>query len=500
MSIEAVTIGWIALPLFLGFVIYLLPPFSRVLSALIAIASLAYALFQIFALVPTTLTFVGDFGVTLALDSLSGYFILTNAIVTMAVILYSWSSEKTAFFFAQVAFLHGSMNAVFICADFMSLYVALEVIGISAFLLIAYPRSDRTIWLGLRYLFISNTAMLFYLLGAVQVYRANQSFAFAGIENAPAEAIALIFLGLLSKGGVFVSGLWLPQTHAGAETSVSALLSGVVVKTGVFPLIRCAALLEEMGPVLQLLGLSTAILGTTCAIVERDTKRTLAWSTVSQMGFLLIAPPIAGLYALGHGLAKAALFLTAGNLPSRQFAELRRQPIARSRWIVMAIAGLSICGFPLLVGFGAKSLALKGLSGWIEIVANVAAVGTAVVFAKFIFLPFAKQSVNQQAATQQSATGQAATGQTTQPATGYWAAIALLISTLILASALEPNVYVLSSMVKAVLTLAAGWLLYGLLSARLSTGQLVLAASERLDNIIGTMILMLLFLFWWVVP
>lgn len=481
MTIEAITIIWIALPLFLGFVIYLQPPLARIFASVIAIASLAYSLFQIFSLTPTTLTFVDSFGVTLAIDSLSGYFVLTNAIVTMAVILYSWESDKTAFFFAQIAFLHGSMNAVFICADFMSLYVALEVIGISAFLLIAYPRSDRTIWLGLRYLLISNTAMLFYLLGAVQVYRANQSFAFEGIVNAPAEAIALIFLGLLSKGGVFISGLWLPQTHAGAESAVSAMLSGVVVKTGVFPLIRCAYLLEEMGPVLQLLGIGTAVLGTSCAIFEQDTKRTLAWSTVSQMGFLLMAPPIAGLYALGHGLAKATLFLTAGSLPSRQFAALKRQPIARSHWAVMAIAGLSICGFPLLVGFGAKTIALKALSGWIAIAANAAAVGTAIVFAKFIFLPFEKRQAPM--------------------ATGYWGAIALLISASILASALAPTVYTAANIFKALLTLAAGWLIYGLLSPRLATDRLTLsAAPERLDNIIGTMILMLFFLFWWIVP
>ncbi|MFK8183818.1 MAG: cation:proton antiporter [Phormidesmis sp.] len=488
-AMEAITIVWIALPLFLGFVIYLLPPFSRVLAAVVAIASFTYGLWQIFSTTPLSLTFVDSFGVTLSIDSLSGYFVLTNAIVTMAVICYSWTSAKTAFFFAQVAFLHGSMNAVFICADFMSLYVALEVIGIAAFLLIVYPRSERTIWIGLRYLFISNTAMLFYLMGAVQVYRANQSFAFTGIENAPAEAIALIFLGLLSKGGLFVSGLWLPQTHAESETAVSALLSGVVVKTGVFPLVRCALLLQDVTPMvsmLQLFSVATAVLGTSCAIFEKDTKRMLAWSSLSQMGFILVAPAMAGIYALGHGLAKSALFLTAGNLPSRQFAELRQQPIARSLWLVALIAGLSICGFPLLVGFGAKSLALKSLEGGTAIALNIAAVGTAIAFAKFIFLPFSKDLKS-------------------NLSNGFWAAMALLLVALVTTSALSPDtlssVYTATSIFKALITVAAGGVLYTLFYPRLATERLALPVGpERLDNIMGAMVLMLLFLFWWIVP
>ena len=130
--------------------------------------------------------------------------------------------------------LHGCVNAVFVCADLISLYVALEVIGIAVFLLIAYPRTDRSIWIALRYLFVSNTAMLFYLLGAALVYQHSRSFAFTALQTAPMDAIALLFVGLLTKGGIFISGLWLPLTHSESETPVSALLSGVVVKSGIF--------------------------------------------------------------------------------------------------------------------------------------------------------------------------------------------------------------------------------------------------------------------------
>ncbi len=242
---STITIAWIALPLFLGFVIYLLPKFDKYLALCMAFASAGYGMQLFVTQSPLTLQLLDNFGVILTVDQLSGYFILTNALVTAAVILYCWHSDKTAFFYAQLIILHGSVNAAFVCSDLISLYVALEVSGIAAFLLIAYPRTDRSIWVGLRYLFISNVAMLFYLVGAVLVYQAHHSFSFAGLRVAPPEALALIFLGLLTKGGIFVSGLWLPLTHSESETPVSAMLSGVVVKAGVYPLVRCALMVEE---------------------------------------------------------------------------------------------------------------------------------------------------------------------------------------------------------------------------------------------------------------
>ena len=205
-----ITVAWMALGFFVGFVIYLLPKLDRFLSLAVALVSLAYAVWVFVQVSPLEIQLLDNFGVTLAVDQFSGFFILTNALVTAAVIIYCWETDKKPFFYMQLVILHSSVNATFICADFISLYVALEVIGVAAFLLIAYPRTNRSIWVGLRYLFVSNTAMLFYLVGAVLVYQAHHSFNFAGLRGSPPEAVALIFLGLLAKGGIFVSGLWLP--------------------------------------------------------------------------------------------------------------------------------------------------------------------------------------------------------------------------------------------------------------------------------------------------
>ena len=475
------TITWIAASFFVGFVIYLLPKLDRWLALGIALLSACYA-GQIFLInSPLEIQLLDNFGVSLIIDQLSGWFILTNALVTMAVILYCWQTTKTAFFYMQLVFLHGSVNATFICADFISLYVALEVISIAAFLLIAYPRSDRSIWVGLRYLFISNTVMLFYLIGAVLVYQANHSFYYGGLINAPPEAISLIFLGLLAKGGIFISGFWLPLTHSESETPVSAMLSGVVVKAGVFPLVRCALLLPEVDPIVRLFGVATALLGVGYAVFAKDTKRMLAFHTISQLGFVLAAPVVAGFYALTHGLVKSALFLIAGVLPSRNFKQLQHQPIDTGIWIALVIASFSISGFPLLSGFGAKVLTTKNLLPWQVIAMNIAALGTAISFAKFIFLPHQQYS-------------QIETNLTPKVQSGFWWAMVILLGGLVAANGFYYEAYTFKNILKPLATIAVGWLAY-LLIFKKSVIKLP-RAIEQFDHLIGVMSLTLILLFW----
>ncbi|MEM9538509.1 MAG: cation:proton antiporter [Cyanobacteria bacterium P01_E01_bin.42] len=473
---ENLTIAWITLPFFVGFLIYLLPRLDRFLALTTALASIAYG-FTLFARDANfVLTLLDNFGVTLEVDTASGFFILTNAIVTLAVIIYCWDTDKTAFFYTQVLILHGSVNSTFICSDFVSLYVALEVSGIAAFLAITYPRSDRSMWVGLRYLFISNVAMLFYLIGAVLVYKANHSFVFSGLPEAPPEALALIFLGLLGKGGVFVSGCWLPLTHAESETPVSAMLSGVAVKSGIFPLLRCAVVLEEVNPIIRFFGVASALLGVAYGLFGKDTKRILAFSTISQLGFILAAPEVGGFYALTHGLVKSALFLIVGNLPSRNLEELQQKPIATPMWIALAIASFSISGFPLLSGFGAKVLTMKNILEWQAIGMNVAALGTSIMYAKFIFLPHQNQAGGK------------------PKRRGFWIAIAILLIGLIAANVAYYEAYNLENIIKPLVTIALGWLVYYLLLRRFDLK--LPRAIEQFNHLIGAMSLTLLVLFW----
>ncbi len=476
--IQITTIVWIALPFLVGFLIYLWPKLDRWLALGMTLVSVGYSLLLFTNPSPINLKLLDNFGVTLVVDPLSGFFILTNALVTAAVILYCWQPSKSAFFYAQAIILHGSVNAAFVCSDFISLYVALEVISIAAFLLIAYPRTDRSIWIGLRYLFTSNVAMLFYLVGAILVYQTHHSFSFAGLRGAPPEAFALIFLGLLVKGGVFVSGLWLPITHAESMSPVSALMSGMVVKAGIYPLVRCALVLEEFDPMIRILGVSTALLGVFYAVFEKDVKRMLAFHTISQLGFVLAAPEVGGFYALTHGLVKSSLFLIAGNLPSRNLKELQHQPIATDLWIALVIASFSISGFPLLSGFGAKVLTMKNLVPWQVIGMNLAAFGTAVSFAKLIFLPHHTPE------------------KPPERGFSFWAAIGLLLGGLVVANVVYYEAYTLENIIKPLATIGLGWVAYFLIFKRsvLYLPRLL----EQFEHLIGVMSVMLILLFWMV--
>jgi multicomponent Na+:H+ antiporter subunit D len=476
-TLNLLVLSGLMLPFLLGFISYLLPRFDRFFAVFSSVVSGILAMLMILGSAPITLRLLDHFGVSLVLDSLAGFFVLTNALVTLSVIFYVWNRNLSAFFYSQVLILHGSVNAAFACSDFISLYVALEVISIATFLLITYPRTDRSLWVGLRYLFISNVAMLFYLVGAVLVYTTHHSFDFSGLRGSPPEAIALIFLGLLVKGGVFISGLWLPLTHSESETPVSALMSGIVVKAGIFPLVRCALVLEEIDPLVRTFGVATAVLGVGYAVFEKDTKRMLAFHTVSQLGFILAAPEVGGFYALTHGLVKAALFMIVGALPSRDLKFLQSQSLERSLWIALAIASFSISGFPLLSGFGAKILTMKNLQYWQVISMNLAAIGTSISFAKFIFLP------HQQETTKSS---------TLPP--NFWVAIGLLLGGLVVANVVYYEAYTLTNLIKPLATIALGWGLYWLVFRRLAVK--LPRISEQFDHLVGVMSLTLVLIFW----
>ncbi|MBE9196943.1 cation:proton antiporter [Synechocystis sp. LEGE 06083] len=468
--------GIICLSLMAGFSGYLLPATVRFLTLTVCLLTLGLAYLGFTVPDVQSWVLLDSFGVTLQLDALAGYFLLTNALVTLAVLVYCWNTGRSAFFYAQLIILHTSLNSAFLCADFMSLYVALEVVAIAAFCLMTYPREPRIIWLGLRYLLLSNTAMLFYLIGVALVYTSSGSFAFSGLTDAPPEAIALIFLGLLTKGGIFLAGLWLPQTHGEAATPVSAVLSGVVVKAGILPLLRCSMLSDQLLLLVEILGVATAVFGVAYAMLAKDSKRMLAFHTVSQMGFVLAAPVAGGFYALTHGLVKSSLFLLAGNLPSRDFKILKKTPIAAGFWVPLVLASSSIAGFPLLAGFEAKTLTLKGLPPWLAIALNIAAVGTAISFSKFVFLKpnFVGQPYPK----------------------GLGLALMVLLGGLAVGNVVYWQAFTPMNLLKATLTCIVGAALYwGVvkkLTIKLPDG------GEKIDHLIGMMSVSLTLLFAWI--
>jgi multicomponent Na+:H+ antiporter subunit D len=374
-------------PLAAGLVCVVFPRIAAVLPVL-ACGLTAAAAFPMLTAPAQTRILLDTGGIALTADPAAAWLMLTNAAVTLAVLMDAWRKKADGFFLPLVCLLHGGVNACFISADLFNLYVVIELTTILAFLLIAAPLGDRHIWNALRYLFISNVGMLFYLIGAILVYESRGSFALAETAEAPGMAGMLIIVGLAVKGGVFIPGLWLPLAHGGAEARVSALLSGVVVKIGVLPLLRIAALSAPLELTVRGLGVGGALLGVFFALFERDVKRMLACSTVSQVGFILAAPVAGPFYALAHGLAKAALFLAAGALPTRDVPALRKNGLPPMAALALTIPALSLAGFPPLVGFTAKAAAFGEMTGIFRGLLMAGSLGTATVAARWILLPW----------------------------------------------------------------------------------------------------------------
>jgi multicomponent Na+:H+ antiporter subunit D len=240
-------------------------------------------------------------------------------------------------------------------------------------------------------------------------------------------------------------------------------------------------MLEDIDPIVRIFGVGTAVLGVGYAVFEKDIKRMLAFHTISQLGFVLAAPEVGGFYALTHGLVKSALFLVGGNLPSRNLKELHHKPMTNSLWIALTMASFSISGFPLLSGFGAKVLTMKNLMPWQVIGMNIAALGTAISFAKLIFLPHepAKEGDKKQSM-------------------GFWLAVVVLIGGLVGANVVYYQAYTLANIIKPLATIALGWLAYFLIfrNSKIKLPRIL----EELDHLMGMMSLMLLLLFWMVWP
>jgi multicomponent Na+:H+ antiporter subunit D len=391
-------ITWLLLPFAAAFGAALLPSLARWCALLGGITTLAVGAWA-WKVGSLALDLIGPLGVQLQVDSLAAPFLLLNALVLLAVLAERWRRLPEGPFLVLLPLLLGGLNSAAVAVDLVSLYVALEVVGITAFLLILRSRDAAQLWIALRYLLVGNSVMTLYLVGVALLYLQAGSFRITALAALPAASPALaviqalLLVGLLTKGGLFLSGLWLPRTHAEAPADVSALLSGSVVAAGLCPLLRLADQLPFLQPLLAWLGLASALLGLIYALAEQDLKRLLAWSTLSQVGLVLLNPAVGGLVALAHGLAKACLFLVAGHVPSRRLEGWSSRPLPIALALPLLLGSLSIAGAPPLLGFWSKQALfssfpplgslLPGTADWLP---TLLSIGTAAVYARICWL------------------------------------------------------------------------------------------------------------------
>jgi formate hydrogenlyase subunit 3/multisubunit Na+/H+ antiporter MnhD subunit len=301
--------------------------------------------------------------------------------------------HQYTYFWPLWLFLWAALNALFLSGDLFNLYVTLELMGFAAVSLTALVRSPAVLRAAMRYLLVSLSGSLMYLMGVVFLYAgygvldiAQLSAAVSGNPGDPSlvAAAALITVGLVMKTALFPFHFWLPPAHANAAAPVSALLSALVVKGSFYILLRSwimvfHPLADSYIPVgLMLLGVAAILWGSFQAMRQPKLKMLVAYSTVAQLGYLFLLMPILlrpgggqrealggiVLFLIAHALAKAAAFLSAGNILYATGDDKLESLDGLTRYIPMTlaafgVAGVSLTALPPSGGFLAKWMMLN---------------------------------------------------------------------------------------------------------------------------------------------
>lgn len=344
-------------------------------------------------------------GIVVRADGLTAVFLLTSAIVTLAVVVHAVATARQPpSLWPLIGLLQAGLAAVFVTGDLFNAYVALEVIGLSAVGLVALGGAGAR-RAALHYLVIAVLGSLFYLVAVGVIYGTTGTLdmrlageAWAASDASAAWPLGLAAVGLALKCALFPLHGWLPAAHASAPMAASPLLSALVVKAPLFVLMRLW--LEVTGPdqlvaaLLAIMGSGAVLWGGFQALTQTRLKRVVAYSTVAQMGYLflvfaLLSPGMDGAVqrmALGawvtlvvsHALSKSAMFLIASTIKAFRGTDELSATLGMARgWapmtLAMGLAAISLIGLPVSVGFVGKwqLLSAAGLPGQWWLVAVV---------------------------------------------------------------------------------------------------------------------------------
>ena len=353
--------------------------------------------------------------VGVVVDSLSVPMLVLVTLISLLVQLYSlgYLHEEPAGslgrYYAYQSLFAFSMLGLVLSPTFVQMFVFWELVGLCSYLLIGYwyerPSAARA---AAKAFWITKLGDLGFIMGIVMLWSLTGTFEFralfrmASSGTLPVEGLGLImffvYLGAVGKSAQFPLHVWLPDAMEG-PTPVSALIhaatmvtAGVYMVNRAFPLF---ALVPDLLTLIAWVGAFTALLAATMACVESDIKRVLAYSTVSQLGFMMAAAgagaPEAGfLHLLMHGVFKALLFLGAGavihivgtNDIFRMGGLYRQHPWVGLPFIV---ATLALAGIPPLPGFFSKEGILAGVAGAHLTVPFLMLVVTALLTAFYMF-------------------------------------------------------------------------------------------------------------------
>lgn len=324
---------------------------------------------------------------------------------------------RLAVFYGLLLWFIATMAWGCVTNNIVMLWVAVEATTLTSGLLVAFFWDRRALEAGYKYLMLLTIGITFALVGCVLIYAAagatrlltgRQALLISEVRHVAGQfpagtaliAVAFLVIGFGTKAGIAPFHPWLPDAHAEAPTPISALLSGVMIKMAIYALARTVCIFFPAWPLLSVfavaLGVFTMVLGIVMAFVQDDLKRLLAYSSVSQMGYVLAGIGVGtylgcfgGLFhLLNHALEKSLLFMCVGAIMYatgvRRISELgglaRRMPVTSCCFLVGALA---IAGVPPLNGFLSKltvflALANSGL-WWAAALAVVTGLLTMVV-------------------------------------------------------------------------------------------------------------------------
>ena len=269
-------------------------------------------------------------GISQKLDGIAWIGLALMYLVSFPAMLYAFSQrgfDSTFYFFFLV--LHSGLAGMVLAADLFNLFVCLEITGICAYVLIAYTKKKKAVFASFKYLMLSSLGISLFLVGVFVFYKKTGSLYFMdiaaffrpGMFHTP--EIAFATAALIAGIGVrtaFIPYTWLPDAHAFAPHPVSAVLSGVVIKTSFIAVWRLTDILGlfEVRLFLLWMGSAIALIGVLRALTQNDFKVLLAWHSVSQMGYIFagfgagsdLAVTGSMYHAVSHAFFKSLLFLS----------------------------------------------------------------------------------------------------------------------------------------------------------------------------------------------
>jgi len=349
------------------------------------------------------------YGIVLAPDMLAAIFTAMASTVVMGGAIYILGCRDKCvtypafmpLYLCMACGLHGA----FYTGDIFTLFVFQELMIMSSVVLVAISDNRLGVEAAIKYLLISAMGSLFLLLGIGAIYASFGTLTLADIARLlesgerpllAQTAAVLLMCAFLLKSAVFPFHFWQPDFHTAAPTPVHAVLSSVVVKVGVYGLIRLTMLLfiaeaPLVRNLLLLLGIIGIFFGSLAALRTYDAKRMLAYSTFGQIGFILLGigwgTPLALIgaivYAVNHAFIKSSLLMITGALASHmqnKSAKLKDIGGAGRTFPVLGglylVGGLALAGVPPLNGFISKLSIIRGgidAQGWILLGLAVAA-------------------------------------------------------------------------------------------------------------------------------